>query len=246
MESTAEHVLLGVLLFLAALLYSSVGHAGASGYLAAMALLGVPADQMKPAALVMNLFVATIGVVRFTRAGCFCWRTFWPFALGAAPLAFVGGAVRLSSEAYRPLVGAVLCFAAWRLAWRFDPKDDEAAPPRPAVGVACGAAIGLLSGLTGTGGGIFLTPLLIFAGWASTRTAAGVSVAFILVTSAAGLVGQLRHTPSLPPMLPWWVALVVAASLLGSWLGAVRLPSAALRRALAVVLLIAAAKLAFR
>jgi uncharacterized membrane protein YfcA len=243
---TPESLLLAALFFAAALLYSSVGHAGASAYLAAMALVGVSASIMRPTALVLNLFVATIVIVRFARAGHLPWRNLVPLAAGSVPMAFLGGSIDLPGEVYRPLVALVLLVGAWRLATATAAPDDEEHPGVPLLpGIAVGAGIGLLAGLTGTGGGIFLTPLLVLAAWTGTRDAAGLSGAFILVNSIAGLAGVLSGGVSLPPAIPVWVASVVAGGLIGSWLGAARFSILNLRRALAIVLVLAAAKLVF-
>ena len=242
----ADDLLLAVLFLGAAALYASVGHAGASAYLAAMALVGVAPGVMRPTALVLNLFVATIVVLRFARAGHLPWRQLVPLAIGSIPMAFVGGRIDLPPELYRPLVAAVLLAAAWRLATARLPTDDAQRSGVPALaGVAAGATIGLLAGLTGTGGGIFLTPLLVLAGWTATRDAAGLSGAFILLNSIAGLGGLATSGLTLPTSLPLWVAAVVGGGLMGSWLGAQRLSILGLRRALAVVLVVAAAKLVF-
>lgn len=241
---TPDAVLLAALFFVAALLYASVGHAGASAYLAAMAVVGVAASTMRPTALVLNLFVASIVVVRFMRAGHLPWRSLVPLAAGSIPMAFVGGSVELPAEVYRPLVALVLLAGAWRLATAAVPTDDEHAAAVPtAAGIVAGATIGLLAGLTGTGGGIFLTPLLVLAAWTGTRDAAGLSGAFILVNSIAGLAGLLTGGVSLPPAIPLWVASVVGGGLIGSWLGAAHFSILNLRRALAFVLVLAAAKL---
>lgn len=243
---TPESLLLVALFFGAALLYASVGHAGASAYLAAMTLVGVAPDTMRPTALVLNLFVASIVVARFGRAGHLPWRALVPVALGSVPMAFVGGSIDLPGEIYRPLVALVLVAGAWRLATASATSEDDVAPRVPIVaGVAAGAGIGLLAGLTGTGGGIFLTPLLVLAAWSGTRDAAGLSGAFILLNSLAGLAGLALGGLALPTGLPLWVAAVVAGGLIGSWLGAARFSILNLRRALALVLVLAAAKLVF-
>jgi uncharacterized membrane protein YfcA len=241
-----EALVLAALFFGAALLYSSVGHAGASAYLAAMALVGTVPATMRPTALVLNLFVASIVVVRFARVGHLPWRSLVPLAAGSIPMAFIGGSIDLPGEVYRPLVAIVLVAGAIRLATAAAPTDDEERPGVPILpGVAAGAVIGLLAGLTGTGGGIFLTPLLVLAAWTGTRNAAGTSGAFILVNSLAGLAGLVTGGVALPPAIPLWVASVVAGGLIGSWLGASRFSILNLRRALAFVLLLAAGKLAF-
>jgi len=241
-----EILALAGLFFAAAVLYSSVGHAGASAYLAAMALVGVAPDTMRPTALVLNLFVSTIVVVRFARAGHLPWRSLVPLAIGSVPMAFLGGSIELPGEAYRPLVAVVLLAGAWRLATATSPTSDEERPGVPVLaGILAGAAIGLLAGLTGTGGGIFLTPLLVLAAWTGTRDAAGLSGAFILVNSIAGLSGLLTGGVSLPPAVPLWIGCVLAGGFIGSWLGAGRFTILNLRRVLAIVLVLAAVKLVF-
>jgi uncharacterized membrane protein YfcA len=243
---TTEALILAALFLAAALLYSSVGHAGASAYLAAMALVGVSAATMRPTALVLNLFVATIVIVRFARVGHLPWRNLVPLAAGSVPMAFLGGSIELPGEVYRPLVAVVLLAGAWRLATAIAGPDEEERLGVPFLpGLLAGATIGLLAGLTGTGGGIFLTPLLVLAAWTGTRDAAGLSGAFILVNSIAGLAGLVTGSVSIPPAIPLWVASVVAGGLIGSWLGAGRFSILSLRRALALVLVLAAAKLVF-
>ncbi len=237
--------LLPVVIFAAALLYSSVGHAGASGYLAAMAICGVAPDVMKPSALILNILVASIATVQFYRAGCFSFHLFWPFALSSVPLAFLGGAATVPSHFYKPAVGLVLIFAAYRLlALPLKPGPELRKYPAPLVSaLVAGSAIGLLSGLTGTGGGIFLSPLLLLMRWAEPRVSAGVSAAFILVNSIAGLAGQLTGLTSLPLALPIWGAAALAGGALGSTLGSRKLGKLGLRRLLAAVLALAGVKL---
>ena len=187
-----------------------------------------------------------IVIVRFARAGHLPWRNLVPLAAGSIPMAFIGGSISLPGEIYRPLVAVFLLAGAWRLATATSALDDEERPGVPVLpGVVVGAAIGLLAGLTGTGGGIFLTPLLVLAAWTGTRDAAGLSGAFILVNSIAGLAGLVTGGVSLPPAIPLWIASVVAGGLIGSRLGAARFSILNLRRALAVVLVLAAAKLVF-
>lgn len=239
--------LLSILILLTAFLYSSVGHAGASGYLAAMALCGVAPAAMRPSALVLNVLVASVATWQFVRAGCFTWSRFWPFALGSVPLAFVGGTVALPGRWYKVGVGVVLLLAAWRL-WQSGRVDAAAHRGKPLplsvpAALVCGGGIGLLSGLTGTGGGVFLSPLLLFTGWAQTRENAGVSAAFNLVNSVAGLTGLMTHVSALPGTLPFWAAAAVVGGAFGSGFGASRFEGATLRRLLAVVLVIAGLKM---
>ena len=238
--------LLAGLFLVAALLYGSVGHAGASAYLATMALAGIAPAVMKPTALVLNILVASIVTFRFARAGYVRPRALLPFLAGSIPAAFIGGALTLPASLYRPLVGAVLLVAAARFGWTAARAGDDFAPRAPWPAAAgSGAGIGLLAGLTGTGGGIFLTPLLLAAGWAGTRFAAGTSAAFILANSIAGLAGNLRSVGSLPASILLWLVAAAVGGGIGSWLGSRRMPAPWIRRALAVVLLVAGLKLIF-
>jgi uncharacterized membrane protein YfcA len=246
----SEVALLAILIFAAAILYSSVGHAGASGYLAAMALVGIAPAVMKPTALALNILVATIATVRSYRAGYFYWSAFWPFVVGSVPLAFLGGAITLPGYIYKPAVGLVLLYAAFLLV-QSTMKDassgaavtDVSIPVVPAV--LSGGVIGLLSGLTGTGGGIFLSPLLLFTGWAATKPTSGATAAFILANSVAGLAGNVASVQNLPDALPVWAAVAAIGALIGTQLGTRRLQGDGIRRALAAVLIIAGLKLIF-
>jgi hypothetical protein len=244
---TDNDLLLGALFFAAAVLYSSVGHGGGSGYLAAMALLGVAPAMMRPTALVMNIGVASISLYKFTRATGFRWRLFLPFAATSVPMAFLGGRIHLPVAWFGVLVGVVLLFSAVRLFLDTLQRDGEGRPLRgpPPVWLAllAGAGIGLLSGLTGVGGGIFISPLIVLMGWGTVRDSAAPTAAFILVNSISGLAGLLTRQPALPEALPYWVAAVIAGGLIGASLGARRLGNQGLRRALAAVLVVAGAKM---
>jgi uncharacterized protein len=221
-----------------------VGHAGASGYLAAMALFGVAPEIMKPTALTLNLLVASIGSFKFNRAGHFSWPIFWPFAVTSVPFAFVGGSIALPVTVYRPLLGAVLLYSAARFVIGLRGTDETRPFPRGAA-LVLGAGIGLLSGLTGVGGGIFLSPILLLMRWAPIRVTAAVSAHFILVNSAAGLAGHLSSVARVHPMILVWALIAGVGGWIGSELGSRRLPPAILRGLLAVVLLIAGLKLIF-
>lgn len=247
MEPTTTLIILAV--FIVAMLYSSVGHGGASGYLAVMAFLAVAPEVTRPTALVLNLFVASIGTYQFWRAGYFSWRILWPFAAASIPMAFVGGFLTLPTNVYKMVLGVVLILAAVRLAWRIS-SIAEIKHPNIAIGLVIGGLIGLLSGLVGVGGGIFLTPILLLMNWSETKVAAGVSVAFILVNSIAGLfgnwlLGKNTALSSLPSDVWLWIGAAVIGGLVGSTLGSKKYNSITLRRVLAVVLLFAGVKLIF-
>lgn len=240
---TSTDWILTALILLAALLYSSVGHAGASGYLAAMALLGIAPDVMKPTALALNILVALIATTRFYRAGAFSWRLFWPLAIASTPCAYLGGLLTLPGHWYKILVGAVLLYAAWRsFQGAAQPGSENRTVALPVL-FAVGAGLGLLSGLTGVGGGIFLSPLLLLLRWADTRTIAGVSAAFILLNSIAGLLGVMTTSPTLPAALPLWAMAAIMGGFIGAGYGSKQFGNATLRRLLAVVLVIAGIKM---
>lgn len=242
-----EALLLGVLFFAASILYSSVGHGGASGYLAAMGLLGVAPAIMRPTALIMNIAVASISLYKFSRVSGFQGRLFWPFAATAVPMAFVGGRIQLPIVWFGVLVGCVLLFSAIRLFIETLTAGKQArtirGPPPVPLALVIGAAIGLLSGLTGVGGGIFLSPLLVLSGWATVRASAAPTAAFVLVNSISGLLGLLTRQPALPEALPYWIAAVIVGGLIGASYGSRRLGNNAMRQALAAVLVIAGAKM---
>ena len=237
-------ILIPILILIVGFLYSSVGHAGASGYLAVMALTGVSAAVMKPTALTLNILVAVIGSVQFWRAGHFEWRLFWPFALGSIPLAWVGGRVQLPPAYYKTAIGLILLFSAWRLLVIAARKTEAPVkPPSTGLSIGIGAALGLVSGLTGTGGGIFLSPLMILCNWADPKRVSAVAVVFILVNSASGLAGYWSEKGP-PPIPAWsWLAAAAVGGVCGSYLGARRFNTRTLRRMLAVVLVIAGGKL---
>jgi uncharacterized membrane protein YfcA len=232
--------------FLVALLYSSVGHAGATGYLALMALAGVAPEVMRPTALVLNLAVASITVLRFARAGLLPWRLLAPLLLGSVPAAFHAGSLSIPDLIYRPLLAVVLIAAAIRLAARAAGDLASArvagAPNRPVLTLV-GGGIGLLAGATGTGGGVFLTPLVVARRWTTARAAAGLSAGFILANSLAGLAAKPSSLALLPSTLPLALLCAAAGALIGSELGARKVGLVGLRRLLALVMLIAALRL---
>lgn len=225
-----------------AFLYSSVGHAGASGYIAVLTLFGHSFEVIRPTALVLNILVAIIGSWQFMRAGHFSWSLTWPFAVLAIPASFVAGGVQLPRQIIGAVIAIVLLFSAVRLFVRAgDP--EQVTPPKLPLALGLGGLIGFLAGLTGTGGGVFLTPLLLFCGWAKTRTAAATSVVFILINSISGLVGLLVKGGTIPS-LAWTLApIVVVLGTLGSYLGSRKLPVRVIQLLLAAVLISAGVKL---
>jgi len=238
--------LLSAGLLVAAFGYAAVGHGGASAYIAAMALAGIAPQEMRPIALVLNILVSSLGTWKFYRAGHFRWRLFWPFAVVSIPFAYLGGAITLPGHAYKILVGVVLLYAAWQL-WRSGRAGDEMRDVRqpPLLwAMAIGATMGLLAGLTGVGGGIFLSPLLLMLGWAGTKQTSAVAAPFILVNSIAGLAAFVM-TKGIA--LPAYTAILGVAVVVGGWLGAEygsrRFANPLIRRLLAVVLALAGGKM---
>lgn len=241
---TSTIFMIAALMGIAATLYSTVGHGGASAYLAIMALFAVAPDVMRPTALALNLIVAGLGSWRYWRAGQTDLKVLILFALTAVPAAFIGGGIKIAPEIYRPLVGVLLWLAALRLFWQ--PSALAVRDIRPvtaAIALPIGAGLGLLAGLTGTGGGIFLSPILILMGWADARRTSGIAAGFILVNSIAGLAGNFASVHALPKELPIFAAAVVVGAFIGTWLGTGRLPKPRLLQGLGLVLVIAGAKL---
>jgi len=237
-----------ILLFFAigiiALLYSSVGHAGASGYIATMTLFGIAPIVIRPTALVLNILVASIGTFQFWRAGYFSWKLFWPFALLSIPAAYLGGYLQPSASILKILIGVALLFSAARLlVHRSD--SPQTSPPSQPVAIGVGATLGFLAGLTGTGGGIFLTPVLLFCRWARIRQAAAVSALFIWVNSIAGLVGYFTKVRTIPSLGFILAAAAIIGGIIGSHLGSRRFAVRAISLCLATVLVIAGIKLIF-
>jgi len=229
---------------LVAFLYSSVGHAGASGYIAVMALGSIPAAQIKPIALALNITVSILASWNFYRAGHLNRHLLGPLVIGSVPFAFLGGYLKLPAGWFQLLVGLVLWFSAFQL-WTGAGKEQEVRSPANSTLAVTGAGLGLLAGLTGTGGGIFLTPWMLWRGWAVTKTAAAVSAVFILCNSAAGFAGHFAAVRDFPRFGLGLLAVVAIAGWAGSRLGSRRYPSVWIRRLLSVVLLIAGAKLIF-
>ncbi len=238
-------LLLMVCILAVAVLYSSVGHGGASGYIAALALFSVTPAVFKPTALVLNILVSSVTTFCFVRAGHFSWRLFWPFAATSIPCSFIGGYLSLPVHLYRPLVGAVLLFSACRLFFRTECADAETRPPSVPVALTLGALLGLLSGLTGVGGGIFLSPLLLLLKWGKAREVSAVAALFILVNSISGLLGHLSSLQAIPYFAPLLAVAALIGGSVGAVLGSHRLPVAAVLKSLAVVLVVAGIKMLF-
>jgi uncharacterized membrane protein YfcA len=237
--------LLLLCILLVAILYSSVGHGGGSGYIAALALFSVAPAAFKPTALVLNILVSAVATFSFARAGHFSWRLFWPFAAASIPCSFIGGYVNLPPHLYKPLVGIILLASACRLFYHTEHVATGIRQPSAPAALIFGALLGLLSGLTGVGGGIFLSPLLLLLKWGRVREVSAVAALFVLVNSIAGLLGHLSSLQAIPHFAPLLAVAALIGGSIGAFFGSRRLPVAAVVKSLAIVLVIAGAKLLF-
>lgn len=240
----SENIILTFLTFIVALIYSSVGHGGASGYLAVLSFFQISHGQMAASALCLNLLVAGMAFWNFLKASHFSWRLTWPFCLTSVPFAFIGGFLKVSSTVYSFLLAAVLVFAAGRLLFEFDRKVAEISRlPSHSASLSLGGSIGILSGVVGVGGGIFLSPILLLFHWADPKRTAATSAFFILVNSLAGLLGRsVQGHFQITEVLVYMVAAAFIGGIIGSRLGANHFSGKWLKRILAGVLLIAAFK----
>jgi hypothetical protein len=239
-------LLVAIFFFALAALYSSVGHGGASGYLAVMALFEVPMELMRPVALSLNILVASLTMCRFYKSGYLSWSDIWPLVLLSIPCAFVGGSISLSTDIYRPILGVLLLASAVYLFWdsivdaeRFSNGKPEV-PRFSALGV--GGTIGMLSGLTGIGGGVILSPTLLLLRWTNVRRTSAIAASFILVNSTAGLAGNVVSLQHLPIVIPVWAAAVLLGGYIGSKMGSQLLAPKILVRLLTLALVVAGLK----
>jgi uncharacterized membrane protein YfcA len=236
-------ILFYLLLGTVAFLYAGVGHGGASGYLALMAIFAFPVDVMKPTALLLNLLVSLTAFIQYRKGGHFNPRKFWPFAIASIPMAFLGGWIQVDADLYRRLLGILLLLPAARFLLFDDSRFRSGNQADPYFSILIGGAIGFLSGLIGIGGGILLSPILLLLGWTDQKQTAALSAPFILVNSMAGLAGQMVHGVRFGGEMAAAVSVAFVGGLAGAWLGAHRLDTATIRRMLALVLLVAAGKL---
>jgi uncharacterized membrane protein YfcA len=230
--------------FLVAFLYASVGHGGASGYLALMALFGFAPLVMKPTALMLNLLVSVIAFVAFYKAKHFKSSMLWPLILGSIPFAYLGSIISLPDNLYKKILGIVLLLSIVRLLWTG--SSQELKPePKPYILFIIGASIGMLSGMIGMGGGILLSPILILMHWANQKQTAAISAIFIFLNSIAGIIGQMQKGFSFNEQMPWIIGFVLLGGWLGAYIGARKMPAQKMKWLLASVLILAAGKLFF-
>lgn len=243
---TSENIILfSFALIVIAFLYSSVGHGGASGYLALMTIFAFPVAIMKPSALLLNLFVSSISFFFYYRMNYFRPKLFYPFAIASIPAAFIGGFVTLDNAVYKIILGVVLVFAALRLFGIFNFKEKEAVQIKLPFALAIGFVIGLLSGMVGIGGGIILSPILLFLGWASVKESAAISSLFIFVNSFAGMLGFLLGGKIIPTESFYLVPIAVVGGVLGGFYGSGYFSNKTLKIVLGTVILMASIKLIF-
>lgn len=234
-----------IILFVVAFLYASVGHGGASGYLALMALSGFAPEVMKPTALLLNLFVSLTSYIQFYRGGHFKWKIFLPLALASIPMAFVGGLLTIDATIYKKILGALLLLPILRFFLLKDSKQAGTVESQVWVSVFIGAGIGFLSGLIGIGGGIILSPILLLLNWTNQKQTAAISALFIFVNSLSGLFGQLTKGIHFSSDMLWMVVIAFGGGLLGAWFGSLKFRQEVLKFTLASVLTMAAFKLLF-
>ena len=236
------NLLIALCLLLGAVLYTSVGHAGSSAYIAVMTLFNLPTTVIRPTALTLNIAVSAYASVRYIRNNFFDKKLFFVLSLGAIPAAFVGGYIKVPSEIYKPIVGVLLILSGLRFIVLASARNREIKPVNYLLAILMGASIGFLAGITGTGGGIFLSPLIIWLGWNHVKQASGTVAAFIFVNSVAGLLGNYRSTSELPDALPLFLGAVIIGALIGTRLGISRFSTVGVKRALGVVLIISGLK----
>ena len=228
-----------------ALLYSSVGHGGASGYLALMALFAMPVVSMKASALTLNLFVSAVSFLAFQRAGYFRWKILLPLVIGSMPMAFLGARTHIDPHIYKIILGVFLLFAVARMIYQPIPTEKTIIPVNFIVSILLGATLGFFSGMIGIGGGIVLSPILLILGWTNVKETAAISAIFIFLNSASGLIGLISSGIHLNPQIYIWVILALLGGYLGAWIGSKKLSLVKLNYLLAAVLLMASFKLLF-
>jgi uncharacterized membrane protein YfcA len=238
-------ILFYILLFLVAFLYSSVGHGGASGYLALMAIFSISPDVMKPTALLLNLFVSLTSFVQFYRGKHFNWRIFLPFAITSVPMAYVGGLITVDDNLYKKILGVLLIIPIARFLFFANIKVDEIKRSNVILSLVVGAAIGFLSGLIGIGGGIILSPVLLLLKWTDMKQTAAISALFIFVNSLSGLAGQLQKGISFSADMYLYVAVAFIGGICGAYFGSLKFRQNILQYLLALVLIVASYKLLF-
>jgi uncharacterized membrane protein YfcA len=234
---------LAVCIFVVAMVYASVGHGGASGYLAIMALFSLHPEALKPTALMLNIVVAGVGTYLYCSAKQFSWRVFWPFVITSIPMSFLGGTFNLPPDFYRPVLGLFLFYAAWRLFVRHRHDEYESKPPGLPLAMLVGGVLGFASGLIGVGGGIFLSPLMILLRWARVREVSGIAAMFILVNSISGFFGHLSSLQHVPAYAPTLAGMALVGGTIGALCGSRHLPVTTILKAMSLMMVLAGGKM---
>ena len=234
-----------VILFIVAFLYAAVGHGGASGYLALMAIYGIAPEVMKPTALLLNLFVSGSAFVQFYRGNHFIKKIFVPLAAASIPMSFVGGLLVIEDHLYKKILGLLLLLPVVRLFFFANTSPAALKASNPVLSLLVGGSIGLLSGMIGIGGGIILSPVLLLLKWTDQKQTAAISAAFIFVNSIAGLAGQFTKGITFNSHMLLYVAVAFSGGLMGAYFGASKFNQNVLKNVLGVVLFMAAFKLWF-
>ena len=235
-------IILAVCILIVAFLYASAGHGGASGYLAFMSLFSVAPVYMKTSALLLNVFVSLIAFTAYYHAGHFRWKLLFPFVITSIPMAFIGAKININPHTYKIVLGFLLILATFRILYKpFEKKVTK--DPSFIVAMAVGGVIGFFSGMTGIGGGIILSPILLLLNWATIKETAAVSALFIFLNSIAGLSGTWHEGIALPPQIIYWVMAGLIGGMAGAWAGSHKFTVKGLTYVLSLVLLIAGVKL---
>jgi len=234
-----------ILLFVIAFLYASVGHGGASGYLALMAIFSFSPEVMKPTALLLNLFVSSVSFMQFYRGGHFKWKIFLPLAIASVPLAYVGGLITIDGNIYKRILGLLLIIPVIRFLFFANIKVEDIKKSNVPLSLLLGGVIGFLSGLIGIGGGIILSPALLLLKWTDQKQTAAISAAFIFVNSLSGLGGQWQKGIHFSTDMLSFVAIAFVAGLCGAYFGSIKFKQTILKNTLGLVLALAAFKLLF-
>jgi uncharacterized membrane protein YfcA len=236
-------ILFLTILFVVAFLYASIGHGGASGYLALMALFGIDHLIMRSSALTLNLFVAGVSFIAYYRGGYFRWNILLPFIITSIPMAFLGAKMEIDPRLYKIILGIFLFIAVLRMLILKPNNEVKTRMPNLYLGLVIGASLGFFSGMIGIGGGIILSPILILMRWANVKEAAAVSSLFIFLNSASGLFGVLQSGFNPNPEIFYWIVIAMLGGLLGSYSGSIKFTQLKLQYILALVLVIASFKL---